>query len=70
MKKLIYLLFYCSFSAVAQSITAPEPLTIEANASGVDAGNFVITWTNNTDAILVSVSLEYQNGNCHVKKKQ
>lgn len=62
MKKLIYLLFYCSFSAVAQSITAPEPLTIEANASGVDAGNFVITWTNNTDAILVSVSLEYQNG--------
>jgi hypothetical protein len=43
-------------------ITAPAPLTIEANASNVDAGDFVVNWANTTDQILVSISLEYQNG--------
>jgi hypothetical protein len=46
----------------AQMITAPAPLTIEANASNVDAGDFVINWANTTDQILVSISLEYHNG--------
>lgn len=45
-----------------QTITAPSPLSIEANASNVDAGNFVITWTNTTDNILVSLSLDYHVG--------
>lgn len=43
-------------------ITAPAPLTIGANASNVDAGDFVINWANTTDQILVSISLEYHNG--------
>lgn len=46
----------------SQTITAPSSLTIEANATNVDAGNFVITWANNTDNLLVSVSLDYQSG--------
>jgi hypothetical protein len=49
-------------SSFAQGITAPAPLTIEANASGVDAGDFVVSWANNTDNLLVSVSLDYQSG--------
>lgn len=50
------------FNSFAQSITAPAPLTIEANSTNVDAGNFVVSWGNNTDQILVSVSLDYING--------
>ena len=46
----------------SQSITAPSPLTIEANASNVDAGNFVVNWGNNTDQLLISISLDYQSG--------
>ena len=49
-------------SSFAQGITAPASLTIEANASGVDAGDFVVSWANNTDNLLVSVSLDYQSG--------
>jgi len=43
-------------------ITAPASLTIASNASNVDAGNFVVNWANNTENLLISVSLEYQNG--------
>jgi hypothetical protein len=43
-------------------ITAPSPTTIEANASNVDAGDFVVNWANTTDNILISLSLEYQSG--------
>jgi hypothetical protein len=54
-----FLLFsVCGFP---QTISAPSPLTIEANASNVDAGDFVITWPNSPPNILVSVSLEYQS---------
>ena len=49
-------------SSFAQGITAPASLTIEANASGVDAGDFVVSWANNTDNLLVSISLDYQSG--------
>ncbi len=55
-------LWICSLSVWGQMITAPAPLTIEANASNVDAGDFVVNWANTTDQILVSISLEYQNG--------
>ena len=55
-------LWLCSLSVWGQMITAPAPLTIEANASNVDAGDFVVNWANTTDQILVSISLEYQHG--------
>ncbi len=55
-------LWICSLSVWGQMITAPAPLTIEANASNVDAGDFVVNWANTTDQILVSISLEYQTG--------
>ncbi len=45
-----------------QMITAPSPTTIEANASNVDVGDFVVNWANTTDNILISLSLEYQSG--------
>jgi hypothetical protein len=45
-----------------QIITAPSPMTIEANATNVDAGDFVVNWANNTDNLLVSLSLDYQSG--------
>jgi hypothetical protein len=60
MKQILALFFFFSLSiAHSQSITAPSPLTVEANASGVDAGNFVINWANNTDLLLVSINLDY-----------
>jgi F5/8 type C domain/Lectin C-type domain len=63
MKKLVvFILLITQASVFGQGITAPSPLTIEANASNVDAGNFVVSWANNTDQILVSVSLGYQSG--------
>lgn len=55
-------LWICSLSVWGQMITAPAPLTIEANASNVDAGDFVVNWANNTDQLLVSLSLDYHNG--------
>jgi hypothetical protein len=48
-----------SICGASQGITAPAPLTIEVNATNTDAGNFVVSWPNNTDQILVSVSLDY-----------
>ncbi len=62
MKKLILFLFFSSYLCLGQSISAPAPLSIEANATNVDAGNFVITWTNTTDNILVSLSLDFHVG--------
>ncbi len=63
MKYLLGICFWViSMNVCAQMITAPAPLTIEANASNVDAGDFVINWANTTDQILVSISLEYHNG--------
>jgi hypothetical protein len=62
MKKLILFLFFGSNLCLGQSISAPAPLSIEANATNVDAGNFVITWTNTTDNILVSLSLDFHVG--------
>jgi hypothetical protein len=63
MKRLLLLLLFCySASAFSQGLTAPLSLTIAAGASGVDAGDFVVSWPNNTESILVSVSLDYQSG--------
>ncbi len=64
MKKLFIFFFFLLIGSTsfAQSITAPDPITIEANATNVDAGNFVITWGDNTSSILVSVSLDYHSG--------
>ncbi len=63
MKQLfIFLFLFINISSFAQGITAPAPLTIEANATGVDAGDFVVNWTNNTDNILISLSLDYHSG--------
>jgi F5/8 type C domain/Lectin C-type domain len=59
---ILFLLGGLFSSSFAQGITAPSPLTIEANASGVDAGDFVISWPNTTDNLLVSLSLDYQSG--------
>lgn len=42
-------------------ITAPASLTIASNATNVDAGNFVVNWANNTDNLLISVSIDYQS---------
>jgi len=46
----------------AQGITPPSSRVIDANDSNVDAGDFVISWPNNTEDLLVSLSLDYQNG--------
>jgi hypothetical protein len=63
MKHVLFLfLICCSYLCVGQSISAPAPISIEANASNVDAGDFVITWPSAPTTILVSVSLEYQSG--------
>jgi hypothetical protein len=48
-------------SGFSQTITAPSPLSIEANATNVDAGDFIITWANSPANILVSVSLDYHS---------
>lgn len=58
---IFFFLFVC-IKGNAQSIVAPTPLTIEANASNVDAGDFVITWPSAPPSILVSVSLDYHSG--------
>jgi hypothetical protein len=63
MKHVLFLfLICCSYLCVGQSISAPAPISIEANATNVDAGDFVITWPSAPTNILVSVSLEYQSG--------
>jgi hypothetical protein len=64
MKKLFisFFLLISSFTSFSQMISAPAPLTIEANVSNTNAGDFVVNWANNTDNLLVSVSLDYING--------
>lgn len=57
---LIFVFLYSFFSS--QGITAPSSLTIEANRTNVEAGDFVISWPNNTEDLLVSLSLDYHNG--------
>jgi hypothetical protein len=63
MKRIVLFLFlFLQIFVRGQSITAPTPVTIEANTANADAGNFVVNWANNTDNLLVSLSLEYHNG--------
>ena len=63
MKYLFILSFFLmGLNAVSQTIIAPAPLTIEANATNVDASGFVITWASAPANILVSVSLDYHSG--------
>ncbi len=63
MKKGLFLfLLFCANLSFGQFINAPLPLSIEANASNVDAGNFAVNWINTTDNILVSLSLDYHIG--------
>lgn len=54
--------FFFSTGISAQGLTAPVSRAIEANASNVDAGDFVVSWPNNTEDLLVSLSLDYHNG--------
>lgn len=60
----LFLLFLMGLvtNSFAQGITSPSSRVIDANASNVDAGDFVISWPNNTEDLLVSLSLDYQNG--------
>lgn len=58
----IFSFLFMSLNSWSQMITAPAPLTIESNANNVDAGNFVVNWANNTDQLLISISLDYING--------
>jgi len=58
----IIVFYFFNLVMYGQIITAPTPLIIEANTVNADAGNFVVNWANNTDNLLVSLSLEYQNG--------
>lgn len=63
MKKFfVFLFLFISICSYSQMITVPSPLTIEANVSNTNAGDFVVNWANNTDNLLVSVSLDYING--------
>lgn len=63
MKKLVIFFFLlASGSVLGQMITAPTSLSFEANATNVDPGDFVVNWANNTESILVSVSLDYHSG--------
>lgn len=57
-----FTLLFFSTSISAQGITGPVTRVIEANASNVDAGDFVVSWPNNTEDLLVSLSLDYHNG--------
>ena len=62
MKKLVIFFFLlASGSVLGQMITAPTSLSFEANATNVDPGDFVVNWANNTDNLLVSLSLDYVN---------
>lgn len=58
----IFSFLLMGLNAVSQTIIAPTPLTIEANATNVDASGFVITWASAPANILVSVSLDYHSG--------
>jgi hypothetical protein len=58
---LVIFLFLYSSVSFGQMISIPAPVTIEENST-VDVSNFVVNWANNTDQLLVSLSLEYQNG--------
>ena len=63
MKKLVIFFFLlASGTVLGQMITAPTSLSFEANATNVDPGDFVVNWANNTENILVSVSLDYHSG--------
>jgi hypothetical protein len=63
MKHLIFIfLVFCFQLSLGQTITAPAPLSIEANSSNLDAGDFVITWPSAPSNILVSLSLDYHSG--------
>jgi hypothetical protein len=63
MRQLFVIFFlFIGIGSFAQTITAPTSLNIEANASNVDAGDFVVNWANNTDQLLISISLDYHNG--------
>jgi len=60
MRHFLFILFiFAGLLLKGQSITVPSPSNIEANASGVDPGDFVINWPNNTDLILVSIGLDF-----------
>jgi len=58
---LVIFLFLYSSVSFGQMISIPAPVTIEASTT-VDVSNFVVNWANNTDQLLVSLSLEYHNG--------
>ncbi len=60
MKKLFFItLFFFGLLINGQSITMPSSSTYEANATGVDPGDIVVNWPNNTDNLLISISLDF-----------
>ena len=61
MKRLLvlFLLMYSSAS-LGQMITTPATQSIEAGTT-VDVSDFVVNWPNNTESILISLSLEYHS---------
>ena len=62
MKRLLVLFLFCYSSATwGQMITIPAPVSIEASTT-VNVSDFVVNWANNTDQLLISLSLEYQSG--------
>ena len=58
----IFSFLLMTLTSFSQMITSPASLTIEANVNNTNAGDFVVNWANNTDNLLVSVSLDYVNG--------
>ncbi|MDT8886739.1 discoidin domain-containing protein [Aquirufa sp. LEPPI-3A] len=61
MKRLLvlFLLIYSSAS-FGQKITTPATQSIEAGTT-VNVSDFVVNWANNTESLLISLSLEYQS---------
>lgn len=61
MKRLLvlFLLMYSS-ATLGQMITTPATQSIEAGTT-VNVSDFVVNWANNTESLLISLSLEYQS---------
>ena len=61
MKRLL-VLFLLSYSTASwgQMITTPATQSIEAGTT-VNVSDFVVNWANNTESLLISLSLEYQS---------
>ncbi len=57
---LVIFLFLYSSVSFGQMITTPATQSIEASTT-VNVNDFVVNWANNTESLLISLSLEYQS---------